>query len=183
MERKRVVMAIIVVIILIGVLFFNDPSITGYVPTTTYSENVDIDVVKSQELYIQSKDGLPMSITSLLLTGEVTGEGLVNVYLKDPREHKLLVFSNKEKKGSALETITGMAVHEINVIPGKTINKIETVSERYNKIPGKFINQCKETCSLDPKIFVSNQFVLEVIIEPGTTLHILGIKFSLEEDL
>ncbi|OYT32887.1 hypothetical protein DRJ22_00500 [Candidatus Woesearchaeota archaeon] len=183
MENKRIFLASTVVLVLIIMLFFHQPSITGYVPTSTYSENINLKVDHSQEILIKSANQKDLPITSLLLSGEITGDGLVNVYLKDKNKHKLLVFTNKQKKGSSLEIITGLATKEINVMPGKPINKIETLPDGYEAVQGVFVNKCVETCSLNPKTFNANNLVLEVIIEPGTILHITGIKFSLEQNL
>jgi len=177
MEFHRAVLGLIVLGLVCAALLLGKPSITGFVPTETYSQELNIDVSESQRFILTASSGELMKISSLALTGTVKGAGLVNVYLSDGNL-RWLVFSNKKKPGSAMEVITGMTVSELNIEPGNKIDKIESLPTGYKTIEGAFRNECAETCLLDDSLLSSLTLYLDVILEPGTALHISSIRFS-----
>jgi len=176
MDTHRLLLGAVVIGIIFAALVIGKPSITGFVPTETYSQELDFDVYESQRFILSSDAGV-LKISSLALTGSVQGSGLVNVYLSDGSQ-KWLVYTNKKKPSSAMEHITGMAVNELDVVPGERIDRIETLPAGYKTSTGAFQNECVETCVLDDSLFNKPTLYLDVIIEPGTTLHISGMRFS-----
>jgi hypothetical protein len=175
MEKHRMVLATIVLGAVVVALFVGKPSITGFVPTETYSQELDIDIFESQRFTLSAGEMLRFS--SLGVSGEVNGQGLVNIYLSDGTHH-WLVYSNKKKPGSDMEIITGMAVRELNIAPGPKIDRIESLPAGYKTLPGAFKDECVETCVLDDSLFSTSSAYLDIVLEPGTTLHISNIKFS-----
>ncbi len=176
MESHRLLLGVMVVGAIIVTLFFSKPSITGFVPTETHIQQLSIDASESQQFILRPVSGA-LKLSSLALSGIVSGTGLVNVYLSDGTA-RFLVFSNKKKQGSSMEQITGLAVRELEIEPGEKIDRIESVPDGYETEAGVFNNQCVETCILDENMFNKQQLYLDVIIEPGTHLHISGIRFS-----
>src|SRR3972149_5850947 len=105
MESHRLVLSVVVFTIIVVTLFLGKPSITGFVPTETYTQSLDIDVFESQRFILSSESGELLKLSSFSMAGSVDGGGLVNVYLTDGVK-KWLVYSNKRKKGSSMEQIT-----------------------------------------------------------------------------
>lgn len=178
MESQRLLLGVIVFGIIFFTLLFSKPNITGFVPAETFSQKLNIDVLSSQRFVLSSEDVL--SLSSLSMSGAVSGSGLVNVYLADGSA-KWLVFSNKKKKSSSLEHITGLAVGDLNIAPGEKLNRIESLPDGYITRDGSFSNECVETCVLDPGLFSTSSLFLDVIVEPGTSFHVSEIRFSLVE--
>jgi len=175
MEYHRFLLAAIVFGSIIAVLIFSKPSITGFVPTSTYSQGLDIMADSSQRFILKSPTGQPLGINSLSLSGVVSGSGLVNIYLSDGQT-KLLAFSNKEKIESAMQHITGLAVANIIVEPGQRIDLIESVPDGYKTTSGGFQNECMETCLID--INLGSQAFLDIIVEPGTSVKLTELRFT-----
>lgn len=177
MESHRLLLGVVVFGIIFVTLFIGKPSITGFVSTETYSQQLDLDVSESQRFILTSSSGGVLKLSSLSLAGSVSGTGLVNVYLSDGNK-QWLVFSNKRREGSSMEEITGLAVGELNIEPSGKLDRIETLPPNYETKSGAFQNECLETCVLDEGIFNKPSLYLDVVIEPGTTLHISEIRFS-----
>ncbi len=177
MESQRLLLGFIVAGIIFVTLFLGNPSITGFVPTEIYSQELDIEVYESQRFTLSSINNDALRLSSLALSGVVTGPGLVNVYLSDGSK-RWLVFSNKKRQGSSMEQITGLSVRELNIQPGAKLDEIETLPAGYKAADGAFSTECLETCVLDEDMFNKPVLYLDVIIEPGTMLHISGIRFS-----
>ncbi len=177
MESHRVVLGLIVVGIVFAALLLGKPSITGFVPTETYSQELNIEVSNSQRFILTASSHDVLKLSSLGISGNVQGPGLVNIYLSNG-SHRWLLFSNKKKPGSDMEIITGMAVSELDIEPSNKIDKIESLPAGYKATPGSFKDQCAETCVLDDSAFTSEELYLDVIIEPGTTVHISSLRFA-----
>ena len=177
METHRLLLSVAVFAIIFVTLFTGKPTITGFVPTEAYSQELDLYIYESQRFVLTPSSGDLLKISSLSLTGDVNGPGLVNIYLTDDTQ-KWLVFSNKKKERSSMDHITGLTVHELDVIPGEKLHKIESVPVGYKVESGSFYNVCLETCVLDENLLNKPALYLDVILEPGTTFHISGIRFS-----
>lgn len=175
MEKHRIILATIVLVAVVASLLIGKPSITGFVPTETYSQELNIDVSESQRFTLSADESLKLS--SLSVSGEVRGSGLVNLYLSDG-SNRWLVYSNKKKPGSDMEIITGMAVRELDISSGPKIDRIESLPSGYKAVPGAFKDECAETCVLDDSLFSTSSAYLDVVLEPGTSLHISNIRFS-----
>ena len=168
-------------VIVFGIIFFtllfSKPNITGFVPAEVFSQRLDIDVQSSQRFVLTADEGV-LKLSSLSLSGSVIGDGLVNVYLSDGTA-KWLVFSNKRRQGSSLEHITGLVA--LDIAPAEKINKIESLPPGYVAQSGVFNNECVETCVLDSSLFSRPVLFMDVIVEPGTSLHISELRFSVFE--
>lgn len=164
--------------VMVAVLALGKPTITGFVPTAAYSQGLDIEVSESQRYILKSSNGGPLNFDSLSLSGFVSGSGLVNVYLSDGTT-RLLVYSNKEKKRSAMEHITGLAVQNVLVLPGDKLDAIETISDDYRTTTGGFQNECVDTCLLS--VDFGSQAFLDIIVEPGVSLTLTELRFTVTE--
>jgi hypothetical protein len=173
MESHRLLLGVIVFGVILFTLFFSKPTITGFVPTETFSQSLDMDVSESQRFVLSSEQ--PLKLSSLSLSGKVNGAGLVNIYLSDGVAQRV-VFTNKKRQGSAMDQITGMA--SLDIIPGEKLNKIESLPAGYVAVPGSFSNECRETCVLDPALFHGPSLYLDIVVEPGTSVYISGLRFS-----
>lgn len=178
MQKTRIGIACIVVIFLLGMLIFGDASITGFVPSQSFVQKVDINVDESQRFTLKSPDGVPFGLTTLALSGHVTGSGLAKVYLVKGKE-RLLIYSNAEKKRTAMEEISGLVVQDIRIEPGDKLQKIESVEAGYHTVEGSFSQMCIDTCILEGSR--SPSFFMDVIVEPGTSLSLTEIQFTLPE--
>ncbi len=179
METHRLILTVFVFSAIIGTLVFSEPSITGFVPSELYSQSLDIDVLESQRFTLTSGDASALDLTSFLLSGVVEGPGLVNVYLSDGKS-RWLVFSNRKKEGSSsMAHITGMAVADLDIIPGEKLKVIESLPKGYIAESGVFNHGCMETCVMAEGLITKAHLYLDVIIEPGTALHISEFSFSI----
>ncbi len=178
MESQRLLLGVLVFGIMIAVLALGRPTITGFVPTAAYAQSLDISVSESQRFILKSSDGGSLGLNSLSLSGFVSGNGLVNVYLSDGSA-RFLIYSNREKKRSAMEHITGLAVQEVLVVPGEKLDSIETVPDGYRTVDGGFQNECIETCLVS--VDFGSQAFLDVIIEPGVSLTLTELRFTVAE--
>jgi hypothetical protein len=182
MEKERLLLAVVVVAILIGaIVVLKEPSITGFVPSTVYSQDITLQVDESQIFWLKSVDGQPLKLTSLLISGLVEGEGLASIYLYTPNDSRLLVYSNLKKKTSAMAPITGMATKELLVVPGERTQSIEVVPPDHDVVSGPFEAVCLETCILSPDVFDKSRYKMEIIVTPGTVINIKELRFTVEE--
>ena len=179
MESHRLLLLVMVVVAIVAALFLSKPSITGFVPTETHVQSLNIDADESQRFILRPTDQKTLKLSALSLSGSVSGTGLVNIYLSDGT-NKWLIFSNKRKQGSSMEQITGLAVQELEIEPGQRLDTIESLPDGYSTEAGVFNNQCVETCILDEGMFNKPQLYLDVVIEPGTRLHVSSIRFTSE---
>jgi len=175
MDAHRVLLGSVILAVMIVTLIGSEPSITGFVPTETYAQNLDIDVSSSQRFILRPASGGIMEVGSLAISGSVTGPGLVNVYLSDGQA-QWLVFTNKDKRGSSMESITGM--YELDIQPGQRLSRIESLPDGYTATSGPFKTQCIETCVLPEDLFNKPYLYLDIVLEPGTSLHVDSIQFS-----
>ncbi|VVB81705.1 Uncharacterised protein [uncultured archaeon] len=174
MESHRLLLGVTVFGVILFTLFFSKPTITGFVPAETFSQSLDMDVSESQRFVLSSE--APLKLSSLSLSGKVNGAGLVNIYLSDGATERL-VFSNKRRQGSAIDQITGMA--SLDISPEQMLERIESLPAGYVAVPGVFNNECRETCILDPALLKNPDLYLDVVVEPGTAVHISGLRFSI----
>jgi hypothetical protein len=176
MESHRLILSVIVLGVIITVLVTNKPTITGFVPTTTYLQELDINVDSSQRFILNTTTNL----SSLAMSGSISGPGLVSIYLSDGN-HEFLVYSNKKKHTPSIEHITGLAVSEMVIEPGEKLDRIDSLPDEYTTEPGAFNNQCLDTCMISPDQFATKTLYLDAVIDPGTHLHISQLLFSATE--
>jgi len=175
MEKHRLVLAGVVVAFLVFSIAFSKPSVTGYVPTETVSQGIDLFANTSQRFFVELD--APVALTGLSLSGIIEGDGLFNAYVVKGRE-RLLVASNEQSRRSALSEITGMMTAQVR--PGERLDVIESAD--YVVSDKSFVNECVDSCILDPAKWSGDEFVLEIILEPGTSVRISHIRFSVPEE-
>ncbi len=168
MDATRLFVTLLVCGVLVTSLIVSDSGITGFVPTDRFSQNVDLEISSSQR-YSLKTEGI---LSSLLISGEVIGSGLVNVYLSNG-DDELLVYSNKRKISSAMQSITGLAALEIE--PQGRLDRIDSLPGEYVTVNGAFESQCAQTCSISG---LSGPFYLDIVVDPGTAVKISKIVFS-----
>lgn len=168
MDSNRLFVTFLVCGVLVTALLTTQSGITGFVSTDTVSQDVDLQIDSSQRYELKS-DGF---ISSLSLSGEVIGDGLVNVYLSDGVD-ELLVYSNKKKISSAMQHITGLST--IDIEPRGRIDRIESLPEDYVTVSGAFESQCAQTCVLEK---TQSPLYLDFVVDPGTSVKISKIIFS-----
>ena len=103
----REVSLIVVAVLLLLIVIFTNPVFTG---KTTYSDNIVTEKVNLfyNESSVYHIDSVKGNVSSLMVTGSVSGNGTVRIYLNG-----LLVLDSeliKEKKG--LSGVTGLVVDE-----------------------------------------------------------------------
>lgn len=179
MESDRLILTLSVVIVIITVLALGKPTITGYVPTQTHSQNLNIDVGQSQRFTLMAPNGT-LKLSSFSVSGTVTGSGLAKVYLSDGNNN-WLVFTNAKRKTSPMKHITGLATSELLLQPGEKLEEATTIPAGLIAEEGNFENECIETCILDEKLSPIEKIYLDAIVQPGTNLHISEITFTASE--
>lgn len=179
MHGNRYLLGIIVFFALMSTLVFSGPSITGYVATETFSKPLNIHMAESQRFFLET-DGV-ISLSALAVSGKIDGDGLVNVYLVDDEENRLLVFSNKAKTSTAMTHITGLSIVDVSITEGQKLDLIESLDDSYVTSSGSFVNQCEETCLVDPNVFTGDRFTLDFIVEPGTQYTLTGVRYSVAQ--
>jgi len=176
MQKERVVLSVLVMGIFLLVLM-QDPSTTGFVPSKSYTQGLNIEVSESQRFRLSGDS--PLKFTSLMLSGEVKGKGLANIYLI-AGEHRWLVYSNKQKQGREVSKITGFATSELTIEPKEKLDIKETLPEGYMTQEGQFSNECAETCILDSNLLKDSEAWLEIIVGNQTRMKISDIIFTVE---
>jgi hypothetical protein len=178
MQKERAILTVLVLLIFL-VILLKDPSTTGFVPSKSYTQGLNIDVTESQRFRLSS--GEPLRFTSLMVSGDVKGKGLANVYLV-AGEKRWLIFSNKHKQGREGSKITGLATSELIIEPSEKISVKEELGPGYVTTTGKFSNECAETCILESHLLGGKEAWLEVIVADNTQVHISDIIFTVEPE-
>jgi len=168
MDVQRIFVTFLVCGVLVTALLATDSGITGFVSTETVSQDVNLRVDSSQRYELKT-DGF---VSSLSISGDVKGSGLVNVYLTDGA-NELLVYSNKRKLSSAMQHITGLSTMDIE--PKGRIDRIDTLPGEYVTVSGAFESQCAQTCVLSE---MQSPLYLDFVVDPGTSIHISKVIFS-----
>ena len=197
-ERKNIIHKIELVIVITMLAFlsltFIRPKITGHVEAvniTIYKQDMDLVIDRDSRYVFSSPDNTPLSLTQIKLSGEVIGDGRVEVTINDG-EKQLLIYSNiAEKKGRGF--ITGMAVDDnAESNEEKAFLIIEESEEpvgEYQFIPlgknqevisGAFSYACIETCKIPAGYFNSSSYQLFFKIEDNITLKLDELIFRKE---
>jgi hypothetical protein len=183
---KVEVILIVALIIVIPLALFK-PSITGFVASDLFRQNLNFTVDKSQALDITSVSGQQVFISSLSLSGEVIGPGGVAIYLSNKAGEKVLVYTNIGQAKSKPNFITGAAIGaetEVQAAKGDSIllnygRELTWPGNIGIGSPGAFVNTCAQSCYLDPNKFTSKDFELQVFVEPGTKVKITEIFYTI----
>lgn len=186
-----------------AVLIFSNPSITGHVPVNIYTQNLNLVINKSQNFLLTSDNSEPFIITSFKISGNITGDGQVKIYIDTGRGQKILVYDNIVQKKDAqagLHGITGSITDKsiknatgentskddkwLVIKPIKTLLEKEAFDEVSNEeilVKGDFNRQCIETCLIRMEISRKIAYRLRFLVENGTVLKINEIVYQTEE--
>jgi len=178
-----------IILILVIVMSFFKPTITGFVSADVYTQDLDLTIKESSSYTLSSKE--EFVIDSFRVSGEVSGDGLARVYLKNKEQH-VLIYANAEGD-YGLNAITGMAVkgggegrHEakLNLVKdGRFLMKVHSYSLENKKLVfGGFEKACEETCSMYMHLSENQAHKLVVVLDGGAVLHIKEITYSVSEE-
>jgi hypothetical protein len=195
-KLRKIELFVAVCLLLVGMLtFFSYPGITGHVPTDLSTQKVDFMIDKSQILEMTTTSAEPFYITSLLISGEVEGDGVVEVYLDNGQGQQLLVFSNIRDKAKGLKGMTGITTHAVNVAEEeKTGTKLmltpagfteqspaANLTEEQEVFNSGFEGGCVDTCFIEMEMAKELGYNLIFKIESGTKLHLTKIQYTVRE--
>lgn len=186
-----------------AVLISSNPSITGHVPANIYTQNLNLVINESQNFLLTSDNLEPFVITSFKISGNITGNGQVKIYIDTGRGQKILVYDNIVQKKDAqagLSEITGSITDKsVKNVTGKNTGKddkwlvikpiktllekeaFDEVSDEEILVKGDFNRQCIETCLIRMEISRKIAYRLIFLVENGTVLKINEIVYQTEE--
>lgn len=175
--------------------------IVGFVPIEIKSQPIDLFAPEPTSFVIFSEKDAEFELTSLRMTGEVTGEGRAEIVLDNGLGQELMIYSNvKQKQGNL---ITGMAITEEGkplpegaeieeIDPQQAWLKISPGQDKLNEEPsrsveddkvtveGAFQHACLDTCYMSMKMKKGLYYTLKVRLDPGTEVRINELKYTLE---
>ena len=201
-KLKKMQIFAAVSLVLISTLFlFKTPGITGHFTADFKSQVLNMQIEQSQLYLLSSNNPEPIYVSSFRLSGDVTGDGSVEVYIENNGQ-KLLVYKNIREKEQGLPTVTGMAVayaaepgtsegdsslEEETLLllsPKGTIEWKEELSlsatEEY--VTGPFNNKCMDTCFIEMPLSSGDTYNLIFMVQPGTKLNINKITYTLKSE-
>ncbi|MBN1156146.1 hypothetical protein JXA85_00885 [Candidatus Woesearchaeota archaeon] len=130
-EKKKIVLLLTLVLVVSCAIFLVKPEVTGMISgrNDVYTEPVNIIVDDyAEKQWVPEEEG---TITSIRLSGRITGEGKGKVYLKTGNK-TLLVFDSTNLEKNGLEGITGYAAEEEESTSNMTIDEITEIAEEPN---------------------------------------------------
>jgi hypothetical protein len=172
------ILAATTAVLLLTFFIANNPSITGYATTEILTQKLDFETSESKLVGIESLSYKPIKLTSLMISGEIIGDGLVELYLINNKEKKL-IYSNLQKKKSGFSKITGQVTGAIRLYEKADLRGELIVPETYITKAEKFNNVCIETCHL--KNLDKNLYEIEIWLQPGTKVRLTELKYSIIE--
>ncbi len=205
--------ALIIMFLLIIALFFSRPEVIGYASTNIHNQNINLFIDNSQVFYLQSIFPTPVHLTSLMISGEISGTGTASIYLDNEDGYRVLVFNNQKRAGSKINQITGTGFAGSGAIPGSSETLISGLSVTADALPmkdeepaleliegntipgfdalpagkvpveGLFNSACIESCLLQGDFFNKQRFKLVFYIEPGTTLRVTELTYTTLEEV
>jgi len=193
----KIEITIAIIIILAGFLtFFSHYSVTGFVSAESKIQSLDLVIAKSQNFILTSDNEEPYTLTSFKISGEVSGDGLAEVYITDSTGQKVLVYENIGKVTKTMSAITGMVpavkrnlLYEksdslLLIIPDKELETTPKRTLEENEVikTGAFNDACKESCFIKMEMSRNNEYNLIVEVEPGTTVNINQITITYAYD-
>jgi hypothetical protein len=175
--------------------------IVGFVPVEIKSQPIDLVAKEPTSFVVFSEKDEQYSLTSLRLSGTVTGEGRAEILLDNGLGQELLIYTNvKQKKGNL---ITGMSVSEdgeplpedaeiVEIAPQQAWFKI-TPSEKplgenpagelgddRQAIPGEFQHSCVDTCYMNMVMKKGLFYTMKIRVDAGTEVNINELKYMLD---
>lgn len=191
--KVKIALAITLVLALSFHIFTN-PNITGFVSLDFIMEDLNITLTESQSFILTSTATEPFTLTSFKISGDIMGNGSVEVYLDNNQGQKLMIYKNIRTRGGGMEQITGRATTEeqaevsaekksyLIISPDKIIENVEPLqlSEKEETVSGPFSNECVETCFIRMELSSDTIYNLIFITEPGTILKFNKIFYTIE---
>lgn len=187
-----------VILILVSVIsFFPKPGITGHVSAEIKTKTLNLTIANSQSYFLKAEKQEPFYLTSLKLSGEVIGSGIVKAYISDGKGQKILIYSNAAERKKGIRPITGMGkitggvvsegsaaeaddiiidyLENLNGGPGK-------LSENEESSSGNFENICIESCFIEMLLNKELSYQLLFYVEEGTILKINKVAYTVKKD-
>ncbi len=196
---KKIQLAVAICLLLVAVLMlFKNPGITGHFSADFKSQTLSMTIDKSQSYMLTALSQEPIHVTSIRMSGEVVGDGNVEVFIDNNAGQRLLLYRNVKKIEQGLSTVTGMLVGSdeesieaseqilLMLEPlGETAYKGAEISlsakEEY--ISGSFNNKCADTCFIEMSLSSDIGYKLIFNIEPGTMLKINKLIYTLKDEM
>jgi len=195
----KVEFAILMICLVLLALVFSRPEIVGYASTNVHSQDLNLVVEQSQRFYLRSLIPEPVHLTSLTISGEITGKGIVSIYLDNQQGIRNLVYKNVKRKDSTHNRITGTSVLGsrvtgnsiqaqeenpiLDLLEGPVLQGYERLNPAYKTVSGEFHHACVESCLLQARTYEGYRFAIDFLIEPGTRLKIKEIVYTTLEDI
>jgi len=181
-------LAIVALVLFVFVLFITPEhglkSISGFMSVQDYAQTAGITAENSRSFFIESSKG-SFSLKSFKISGEVIGDGAVQVFLKEGSK-KLLVYTNMKVQKHGLNFVTGQVVkllvepekaEYLRFVEGSPINEVPLVPDGFETSEELFSNSCSESCVLPVEFYNKEKYVLELLVTPGTVLKIDKIEY------
>ena len=193
----EILAAVVGMIVVALFLLPKEMPVTGHISgvnITVYTQSLDITADGSQYYTLAGIDDKNLPLKSFLTSGEVIGDGQVEILLDDG-EHQLLVYENKVKKQTASKygitgaALTGEASESTQegvwlvIQPSKTMDyEFLPLEENEGLVHGAFGKRCIETCNIPEGFFNAASYSLIFRLEKGTTVKLHSIDYTLHEE-
>jgi hypothetical protein len=179
--------------------FMPGGNITGHVSVEAGYQRLNLTITESQAYIVTSDYDNLLKLTSMRLSGEVIGDGKVEVILDNGLGQRLVVYTNEKNaaesnKITGMGKVTGMAIEDgaiakageikekalLNLVPAETIKYLDATvpSDRILK-SGKFANECKDTCLMEMELSKNVNYKLEFSISEGTQLKLDNMIYGI----
>lgn len=170
MEKFRLELTIIVTSILLMALYFSDTTVTGFASTQVFFKKLDVSISQSQSFLI---DGLKR-LSSLTLTGEIVGSGVVMIVLDNGAGGRKVVYSNVGQERQFVSTKEVGYESTVSLVLQYALAGYP--EWKGVKLEGLF-ESCMEACVIDSS-WNQQDFTLNVYVEPGTKVILRKITYT-----
>jgi len=188
LHRLEILLSISVLLVLFGVFSIGRLGnttkgnlITAFVSSDIFTQNVDIEIDRSQSYYLSSEP--EFKLTSLRLTGVVEGSGIVRILIEDSEGKQLLIYTNIKDKNPR-NLITGYAVAEGNLAISPSKEALSPLNEQLPEdkiaVSGQFYNECVESCFMSAIISPQGNAKLIFQLEEGAKVKLTGLSYTNE---
>ena len=189
----KVELAIVIVLVIAIPLIMIKPSLTGFVSSDVQRQVIDLSLSESKVIHMRTASTQSFALDYLSVSGEIIGNGDAAIYLRNSQGDSFMVYSNIGKP-SKPNMITGFAVSngaaaEPDASDQTQINETMILGDGetiewpgdlgFSTGGGSFGRTCLETCFLDPESWTGNSWDILIYVEPGTTLKITEISYTL----
>ena len=177
------------------------PSVVGFVPLEVKSQPIDLFANEPASFILFSEKEEQFDLTSLRISGKVTGDGRAEILLDNGQGQELMIYSNVKKKQGNL--ITGMSVSDDSQPLPKSANiqkvdppqawlkitkdeKVQTegpvteLGDDKITVAGLFEHTCVDTCYMNMKMQKGLYYTLKVRVDPNTEVNINALTYILD---